>query len=327
MGTTGALRVHDMDEESLLGVFTPLLPQGDAQVPNGDDAAVVPLSQRSVVITTDVLVEGHHFSLDWSSGADVGWRAVMQNAADVGAMGAAPVAFVAAVVLPGGLEVAWVRDLAEGMAAACRESTSRTGIACGVVGGDLSAGDCVVVAVTAHGDLLGRPPLLRSGARVGDVVAHAGTLGFSAGGLALLRAGHGGGTAATDAALAVHRRPTPPLHSALVAARSGAHAMMDVSDGLLRDAGRLARASGVTLDVGLPVDERLAEVAGILGADPRAWVAGGGEDHGFLATFAPGEVPPGFEVIGRVLQRGDLDVLVDGAPPTLATGWDHFRAP
>ncbi|MDX5318701.1 MAG: thiamine-phosphate kinase, partial [Actinomycetes bacterium] len=91
--------------------------------------------------------------------------------------------------------------------------------------------------------------------------------------------------------------------------------------------GRLARASGVTLDVRLPVDERLVEVAGTLGADPRAWVAGGGEDHGFLATFAPEEVPPGFDVIGRVLQRGDLDVLVDGAPPTLATGWDHFRAP
>ncbi|MGM0384672.1 MAG: thiamine-phosphate kinase [Actinomycetota bacterium] len=326
MGTIGALRVRDMDEESLLAAFTPLLPQGDALVPNGDDAAVVPLSQRSVVVTTDVLVEGHHFSLDWSSGADVGWRAVMQNAADVGAMGAAPIAFVAAVVLPGDLEVAWVRDLAEGMAAACRQSTAQTGIACGVVGGDLSAGDDVVVAVSAHGDLFGSTPVLRSGARVGDVVAHAGTLGFSAAGLALLQAGHGGGTAATDAALWIHRRPTPPLASALVAARVGAHAMMDVSDGLLRDAGRLARASGVTLDVGLPVDERLAEIAAVLGTDPLTWVAGGGEDHGLLATFAPDEVPPGFETIGRVLGRGEHEVLVDGAAPTLAIGWDHFRA-
>lgn len=325
MGDT-ALRVRDLDEEALLAEFTPLLPQGDALVPNGDDAAVIPLSRPSVVVTTDVLVERHHFTRDWSSGRDVGWRAVMQNAADVAAMGAAPVALVAAAVLPGDLEVAWVRDLAVGMAEACRECTALTGLPCGVVGGDLSAGDAVVVAVTAHGDMLGQPPVLRSGARVGDVVAHAGTLGFSAAGLALLRAGHGGGTAASDAALTIHRRPAPPLAAGLAAARAGAHAMMDVSDGLLRDAGRLARASGVTLDVSLPVDSVLDDLGSLLGADPAAWVAGGGEDHGLLATFAPGEVPPGFDVLGRVLASGDHAVLVDGAPPTLAVGWDHFRA-
>lgn len=319
-GGMGTVRVRDMDEEGLLASFTPLLPQGDAEVPNGDDAAVVPLSEPRFVVTTDVLVEGRHFTRAWSTGADVGWRVIMQNAADVGAMGAAPVAFVAAVVLPGDLEVAWVRELATGMADACAAVTSRTGVACGVVGGDLSSGDDIVVAVTAHGDLLGRPPVLRSGARVGDVVAHAGTLGYSAAGLAALRAGH-----AHEAALAVHRRPTPPLDAALAAARGGAHALMDVSDGLLRDAGRMARASGVTFDLRLPVDEVLVALARDLGEDPRAWVAGGGEDHGFLATFAPGGVPDGFEQVGVVRHAGADPVLLDGAPPLLAVGWDHFR--
>lgn len=316
------MRVRDLDEESLLASFTPLLPQGDAEVPNGDDAAVVPLREPRFVVTTDVLVEGRHFTRDWFTGADVGWRAIMQNAADIGAMGAAPVSFVAAVVLPGDLEVAWVRDLATGMAEACRAITAQTGIPCGVVGGDLSAGNDIVVAVTAHGDLLGQPPLLRSGARVGDVVVHAGTLGFSAGGLAALQAGQHG--ALVEEALAIYRRPQPPLEAALAAARAGVHAMMDVSDGLLRDAGRIARASGVTLDVRLPVAARLARVAAVVGEDPRAWVAGGGEDHGFLATCAPDSVPPGFDVIGVVRERGTHAVLVDGAEPSFAIGWDHF---
>lgn len=324
-------RVRDLDEEGLLAAFTPLLPQGDALVPNGDDAAVLPLSEPRFVVTTDVLVEGRHFDRAWSTGADVGWRAIMQNAADIGAMGAAPVSFVAAVVLPVDTPVAWVVDLAAGMAEACRAVTARTGLPCGVVGGDLSAGDGMVVAVTAHGDLRGRSPVLRSGAQVGDVVAHAGTLGFSAAGLALLGAGvpPGAPPLAAAAALAVHRRPAPPLGAALAAAAAGAHAMMDVSDGLLRDAGRMARASGVTIDL-VPldslVDERLALLAAHLGVDPVAWVAGGGEDHGFLATFPPGEVPPGFDVVGRVRPPGAAAVLVDGQVPTLAVGWDHFRA-
>lgn len=309
-------RVRDLDEEALLATFTPLLPQGAAEVPNGDDAAVVPLSEPRVVITTDVLVEDRHFSRNWSSGADVGWRSIMQNAADVGSMGAVPVSFVAAVVLPGDLPVEWVRDLAAGMAAACEELTAQTGVPCGVVGGDLSAGDAVVVAVTAHGDLRGHTPVLRSGARVGDVVAHAGTLGRSAAGLAALRAGR------HDRDTAVYRRPRPPLAVALTARH--AHAMLDVSDGLLRDAGRMARASGVTLDVHLPVDPELAAMAEALGADPLPWVAGGGEDHGFLAAFAPGTVPAGFQVLGAVRERGSHAVLVDGSPPTLTAGWDHF---
>ncbi|NLI17678.1 MAG: thiamine-phosphate kinase [Actinomycetales bacterium] len=321
-GVDGVLRVRDLDEEALLAEFVPLLPQGDAEVPVGDDAAVVPVSDGRFVVTTDVLVEDHHFRREWSSGADIGWRAVMQNAADVGAMGAVPVALVVGAVLPGDLEVEWVRALARGMAEACGAITLETGAACGVVGGDLSAGDTVVLAVTAHGDLQHRQPVLRSGARVGDVVAHAGTLGLSAAGLAALRAGREG----HDDVVRVYRRPVPPLAAAVAAARQGAHALMDVSDGLLLDGGRMARASGVTLDLSLAglLDPRVRAVAQAAGVDPLPWVAGGGEDHGFLATFAPGTLPAGFRPVGRVLPRGGQPVLVDGATPTLRTGWDHF---
>lgn len=321
-GVDAVTRVRDLDEEHLLAEFVPLLPQGDALVPVGDDAAVVPVSDGRFVVTTDVLVEERHFRRAWSTGADIGWRAVMQNAADVGAMGAVPIAFVVAAVLPGDVEVGWVRDLARGMAEACAAIEGQTGVRCGVVGGDLSSGDAIVLAVTAHGDLRHRPPALRSGARVGDVVAHAGTLGFSAAGHAALQAG----LADCDDVVRVHRRPAPPLWAAVAASRAGVHALMDVSDGLLLDAGRMGRASGVTLDLTLAglVDPRVVAVAEQVGVDARTWVAGGGEDHGFLAAFRPGGVPEGFAAIGRVLPPGEHPVLLDGAPPAMRGGWDHF---
>ena len=156
-----------------------------------------------VVATTDVLVEGRDFRRDWSSAADVGWKAAAQNLADVAAMGAVPTALLVGLVAPPDLEVAWALGLADGLAAAC------AGTGAGVVGGDLSSGPLIVVSVTALGDLQGRDPVLRSGARPGDVVAVAGRARpLRRPGWALLRA-----PAAPDVApelVAAHRRPTPP---------------------------------------------------------------------------------------------------------------------
>jgi len=197
-----------------------------------------------------------------------------------------------------------------------------------------------VVAVTVHGDLEGRAPVLRSGARAGDVVAHAGPLGSSAAGLALLA---GGVDAPVDPELArlleLHRVPEPPLEAGPAAARSGATAMLDVSDGLLRDTGRLARASGVVVDLDpelLGADPSLGTAARAVapdrepGAVVRAWVLGGGEDHGLLATFPAGTVlPPGYRTVGavRAARTGEAPgVLVAGAEPDVPTGWDHFAA-
>jgi thiamine-monophosphate kinase len=233
--------------------------------------------------------------------------------------------------------VIWAVGLSEGLALACG------GTGAGVVGGDLSSGPVVVVSVTALGDLGGRRPVLRSGARPGDVVALAGTAGRSAAGLALLQSGwpdarpSGGRDRAgwsqelADAAAALvadHRRPRPPYSAGPQAADAGATAMLDVSDGLLRDAGRIAEASGVVLDLSrqalVPFIEPLDLVAEALGAVASSWVVSGGEDHGLLATFAPGSVPPSFTVIGQVRSGGPA-VLLDGHQPSTTLGWDHFR--
>ncbi len=332
--------VADLGEDDLLARLFPLLPAGAATALGpGDDAAVLAAPDARVVVTTDVLVEGRHFRLDWSDGQDVGWRAAVQNLADVAAMGAVPTGIVVALVVPSVTPVAWVEGLARGLAAACPHGV-------GVVGGDLSGGAQVVVSVTALGDLQGRAPVLRSGARPGDVVAHAGVRGRSAAGHAWLAAGRavpepGAGDgpdvldAAVGAAVLGYRRPVSPLHAGPLAAEAGASAMLDVSDGLLRDAGRLARASGVVVHLAEP-DEvfgedlaGLAPVARALGLDARRWVLAGGEDHGLLATFPPGTpLPEPFRRIGIVASAdapGAGTVTVGGRAPTGPVGWDHFR--
>ena len=407
--------VADLGEAGILARITPLLPSGrDVLVGPGDDCAVLAAPDGRYCVSTDVLVEGRHFRTDWSSGFDVGARAAAQNLADIAAMGARPVALVACLVLPGATPVDWVVDLARGMALRCREAGAA------IVGGDLSAGEGLVVAVTVHGDLRGRAPVLRSGARAGEALVLAGAPGRSAAGLALLEAGWGrpaagwgsrsgggrrpdaearagtgalagtgagddpaasaetgapgtdltasAGTAAsaeTDAVLALaeacaaaFRAPRPPLEAGPSLAEIGASAMMDVSDSLVRDCGRIALASGVVIDIDDPDDDcaalavdraRLEGVAALVpgarsaargdedGARPdprgtaRNWVLTGGEDHGVLATVpadAVRSLPQGARVIGRVRRAGGggPGVLVGARPWRGARGWDHFGA-
>ncbi|MEP7765010.1 thiamine-phosphate kinase [Sanguibacter sp. 25GB23B1] len=338
---TDPLLVADLSEAQLLALIFPLLPQGPATVVGpGDDAAVVRAPDGRFVVSTDVLVEDHHFRRAWSTGYDVGWRAAMQNLADCAAMGARTTSLVVALVVPRSLEVDWVTDLAHGLAEACGLHGAS------VVGGDLSGGDRVVVAVTVHGDLEGRDPVLRSGARPGDVVAHAGVLGRSAAGLALLEAGRG---AAAPALVDGFLRPEPPLDAGVRAAAAGATAMLDVSDGLLRDAGRIAEASGVLVDLDDPAVVLAEDLAGLqpaceaLETGPLTWLLTGGEDHGMLATFPAGTtLPQGFRAVGRVHDERTLpawrqgDAEVDGSKPEVRVtvrgdapsvdgrGWDHF---
>ncbi|MCR2053640.1 thiamine-phosphate kinase [Actinomyces bowdenii] len=348
-----ARTVAELGEEGLLALIAPRLPHAPGElVGSGDDCAVLAQPDARVAVSTDVLVEGHHFRTGWSTGRDVGRRAAAQNLADAASMGARPTALVVGLVLPPSTAAAWVEDLAAGLAEGCAPCGA------GVVGGDLSAGESLVVAVTVLGDLEGRAPVLRRGARAGDAVVHVGTLGRSAAGLALLDAGAADGGAETALSpgarqcVEVFRAPRPPLAAGPALAACGAHAMMDVSDSLLRDAGRIARASGVVLDLDEPVEGALAqdlallepvavELAGLRaaagspsGPDPRAlarrWVLTGGEDHGLLATVPPeavGGLPAGARVIGSVRPAqgpGRARVLIGGAEPDLGAGWDHF---
>jgi thiamine-monophosphate kinase len=282
----------------------------------GDDAAVVHAGDGRTVVSTDMLVAGRHFRLDWSAPQDVGRKAIAQNAADIEAMGARTTAFVVGFGGPADTPAAQVSALADGM----WQEAGRIGA--GIAGGDLVSCGQWVVSVTALGELSGRAPVLRSGARVGSVLAVVGELGRSAAGYTLWHNDvHG-----FDDLRRRHLVPQPPYGQGAVAADAGAQAMIDVSDGLVADVGHLAAASEVTIEVStvaLSTDHQALTSAGAaVGADPWSWVLGGGEDHALVAVF-PGPAPAGWRVIGQVLD-GPARVLVDGVEWDGDAGWQSF---
>ncbi|MCV7176466.1 thiamine-phosphate kinase [Mycolicibacterium sphagni] len=282
----------------------------------GDDAAVLIAPDGHVVVTTDMLVEGRHFRLDWSTPHDVGRKAIAQNAADIESMGARCSAFVVAFGAPPDTEASRAQELADGM------WQEAGGLGAGIVGGDLVASPQWVVSVTALGDLGGAAPVLRSGARAGSKVAVAGELGRSAAGYLLWHKGIGG----FDELRRRHLVPRPPYGQGIVAAEAGAQAMTDVSDGLLADLGHIAAGSGVVIDLAVdqlrPDIEAVTAAAAAAGVEPLSLVLSGGEDHALVACFADA-VPRGWRVIGTVAD-GTPGVTVDGRVWTGSAGWQSF---
>ena len=329
------LTVGELSEGELLDRILPRLAGGPpALLGPGDYAALLSAPDGRVVVSTDTQTQDSDFRLVWPNGyrhtgRDVGWKAAAQNLSDINAMGAVATGIVVSLTLPPGTEIGWVEDLADGLAEAVAELGAAS---CALAGGDLGRGLELSVTATVLGTLEGRAPVLRSGARQGDMLAVAGSLGPAAAGLALLE--HGPDYGSLDGALreliARQCRPRPPLAAGPAAAEAGASALMDLSDGLLKDAGRMAAASGVRLDLDPDVlalsAESLRPAADLLGADPLEWVLGGGEDHGLLAAFpARTQLPHGFTAIGSVMPAEDGKPGVSvGGKPTATRGWDHF---
>lgn len=321
MGGTGSGTVKDLGEDALVAAITERLAAANAAAPAmllgpGDDAAVLASPDGRVVATTDLLVDGRHFRRDWSSASDVGTRAAAANLADVAAMGAVPTALLVGLGVPAQQEVAWVLDLADGLGA----EAAAAGAA--VAGGDVVRSEVLVVSVTALGSLEGRDPVTRSGARPGDLVAVAGRLGWAAAGFAVLSRGFRSPRSLVDA----HRRPAPPYAEGPRAAALGATAMVDVSDGLVRDLGHIATASGVAVSLSseaFHVPQEFRDTARALNADPLQWLLGGGDDHALAACFPPDvDLPMAWSVVGRV-EAGE-GVQVDGGPWTGPAGWESF---
>lgn len=288
----------------------------------GDDAAVIAAPSGSVVATVDLLVEGRHFKRAWSTPIEIGKKAAAASLADIAAMGAKPTALLVGFAAPGETTANW----ALACAAAIAEEAASAGAV--VVGGDVTAADVIMLSITALGDLDGREPVTRTGARPGDVLALAGRTGWSAAGMAVLARGFRSPKLLVDA----HRAPEPPYAAGVAAAKGGATSMIDVSDGLVADARHIAQASGVVLAIetsALDIPEEMRATAAAYNLDPLVWALTGGEDHAMLATFPPKKkLPKGFVRIGEVTAiEGDSapDVLVDGVPYAGAGGHEHFR--
>ena len=293
----------------------------DVRVGPGDDAAVLAI-EGAVATSVDVLVEGVHFRRDWSEARDVGRKAVAVNVADLEAIGARATGLLVGFSAPADLTVGWVLDFAEGL----RQEAEAAQV--NLLGGDVTRARDITIAVTAMGSLEGREPVLRSGARPGNVVAIQGRLGWAAAGLAVLARGFRSPRVLVEA----QRVPQVSYGAGAVAAQAGATSMIDISDGLLADLGHVAQASGVLIDLrrdAFEVAEPLQAVAAATGADPYTFILTGGDDHALAATFLDAKsVPEGWLVVGRVEQadHDQISVLVDGAVWETPAGFDHFRS-
>ena len=287
------------------------------EVGPGDDAAVLTCPDERVVACVDVLVENRHFRRDWSSAIDVGRRAAAASLSDVNAMGAVSTALLVGLVAPGDLPTVWLTEAAAGLKEEARSAGAE------LVGGDTTEGDAIVFSVTALGNLEGRAPVTRGGAGEGDVVAVCGRLGWAAAGLAVLSRGFRSPKVLVDA----HRFPEIDYTAGPRAAKAGATAMIDVSDGLLADLGHIAQASGVAIDVdagAIEIPEPLQAAASAYNVDPRVWMLTGGDDHALVALFpAKKMLPKGFVAIGTA-RKGDGEVTVDGQPFEGTAGFTHF---
>lgn len=277
-------------------------PQSSADTSNksvvlgiGDDGAVLRAPQNSVVLSTDMAVEGDHFKREWSSLFDIGAKITAANLADIFAMGGKPTHLLVAAALPENFSVKEIEELASGIA----DEVQKVGAV--VIGGDLAKSSLLTISITAYGEV--HTPITRAGAKVGDVVAVSALPGASMRGFLDLQAGR------KSEDVALHTRPQVDYQKISSLSPLITHALCDISDGLVSDAGHIARASGVKIIF----DPKMASVS--FTHD----VLHGGEDHVFLGTFS--ELPSGWIAIGHV--ESGAGVFLDGVE-LHHQGYQHF---
>lgn len=336
--------VGECSEEQLVAVMTVAssraleavsgtAPHGTTiHVGNGDDAACYAHDQLTVT-SVDMAVEGEDFLRTWSTPHNVGCKVAIQNLADVYAMGATPTLFFVSLGLPRDLPTTWVAGFADGLCTTLAHHGAR------VIGGDLSGAPAIVASITAQGTTV--RPITRAGAHVGDAVVVTGAPGRSAVGWQILREEKATPeTPAWAEQIAAHVAPAPQLARSAPRLKESAHAMMDVSDGLTKDASRIAAASGVTINLDSRAITALARnlvswstppghTPWLTEEDATHHVMSGGEDHELLATLplaaAQQLVDDGLaHVIGHVEPCADHPITLDHQPYHGRTGFDHF---
>jgi thiamine-monophosphate kinase len=307
-----------VDERALIEAIGEALDTRGGRVARwlGDDAAVITAGGGVAVVSTDAMVEGVHFRLDWISPSDAGHRALAGALSDLAAMGAAAGEAYFALGVGGSLDAAGALELmagAERLAERCAVT---------IAGGDVVRSPVAFATVTVVGWAADPSAVVgRDGARPGDLVGVTGSLGGAAAGLRLLAGGGGGGR--HDAELiARHARPLPRLAEGLAFAAAGVHAMIDISDGLAHDAAEIARHSAVALMIDL---DALPLAPGV---KDGAAAAGGGEDYELCVCVAPEQrervatAVADLTWIGRVEEGSGAHFFDSGGERALA-GYEH----
>jgi thiamine-monophosphate kinase len=316
-GAEGEQTVGDIGEFRLIAEVQKLIGTNKhILLGSGDDAAHISTHDGGTfLVSTDLLVEGRHFRRDWSNAHDIGRKAAACNMSDINAMGGVATALTIGFGTPADLPVSWAVDMVRGFEEECAL------VGANIAGGDVTASDKIILAVTATGDAI--RPVRRSGALPGDVVAYAGQLGLAGAGYAALSRGFRSPKVAVDA----HRVPHPPYAAGPQAANAGATAMTDVSDGLIADLRHIADASGIGIDLDsatFVIPEAVTAVSDALGVDVMTFLLTGGDDYTLVATFSSETtLPKGWTRIGVALEGEG--VTVDGSRYDGPEGHQHFR--
>lgn len=292
----------------------------DVEVGPGDDAAVVLAGGLRLVLTTDMLVEGDHFTPAFCPAEHVGIKVATSSLSDVAAMGARPTWALLSMCLRPETEADWVEAMEGALVATLREAGAE------LVGGDITHGGQVVLSLTLAGEVASGAPLLRRGARPGDRLFVTGPLGGARAGLRALQSG-------LDDVPDLARRHTAPRDrlDLVPRLREVASAAIDVSDGLASEVCHICRASGVGALVraeAVPIDAATRALAARLGEDPLTYALSGGEDLEILFAAPDGPAPRAFAVeVGEVTVEGPALLLREGgaAEPLEGLGYDHFR--
>lgn len=332
------MTVADLGEHALLARILARLPRPSSMVlvGPGDDAAVLaPVRNERLVVTTDAVVEGVHFSRAYSSPADIGHRALAVNLSDLAAMGATPRWALLSLVLPGSWPVSDVEELVDGLAALA----GTHGVS--VVGGNITRTDGpLVVDVTAGGGVSSRKWLTRTGAKPGHEIWVSGSIGAAAAGLEMLTQGSGIGDQGSGPCIGRHRRPSPRVRLGTAVARARvASAAMDLSDGLADALRQVAAASsvGVRIDAeNLPIEPGAREWWTLRNEDAVARAIGGSDDYELLLAVPPKSgralravakqvADPPLTRIGLFTKDpAALVMLRDGKEEAIPDGFEHF---
>ena len=289
--------------------------QTQVQVGIGDDAAVIKSSNNKLVATVDMAVEDIHFNKKWSTPFQIGAKLTTANLADIFAMGAIPKYLLVAAGISELDNSETVTELAKGI----RSVADKFEVT--VIGGDLSKSEKMTLSITALGELSGQP-ILRSGARVGDLIYLSSLTGLSAAGLAILNRELDRPRYVVEA----HLNPKLVAPEKLIKV---ATSMCDVSDGLATDAAHLSYASNVNFNLSKDLISQaadfkdLAELAKELNEDVFDWILTGGEDHFFLATVGKENESNELGIQIGSVGKGEGKLLLDGVE-IKKTGYQHF---
>ena len=251
---------------------------GSRAAPLGDDCALLPIGNSTLALSTDLSVEDVHFRRSWLSAQEIGWRATAAALSDLAAEGATPIGVLASIGLPARDSGEALQQLMDGVGEAAASVGAQ------VLGGDLAEAENWIVNLTVIGSA--ERPVQRSGGMPGDNLWVTGVLGGARAALERWLAGAEPDSAARQS----FAHPAPRIAAGRGLAERGAHAMIDLSDGLAGDAGHLAAASAcaITIDLGtLPLHSSVTEAARLAGIPPERYAALGGEDYELLVAMPP----------------------------------------